>query len=230
MSPRSGSPRMLPAVLVATVTTAFLVAGCTAPTASREPSSTPASPSAPTAAQRPDLTGLSVPRAALCEALPEDAVTEALDGPVADTAHYLNGDEFEVRPGYVDVAHEYGCVYTGADGTTAKVWVFARPVQRHEARMLVRRARQRRDCAFPQALTFGRPGLTSVCEISAAKGTPRLVRARFEGLFGDSWVGCEVSEPMDRPGSAGGAHPRRDVLQRADAWCVDVVTTVGTRS
>jgi hypothetical protein len=172
-----------------------------------------------------DLSGLPVPRVSFCDVLAEDDVAQALDGPVAGTDHYGNGDEVEVSPGYVDVSHEYGCVFDAADGTSAKVWVFARPVTRAEARSLVRRARHGRDCAFPESIGFGSPGLTSVCEVPGADpDTGPLVRARLEGLFGDSWVACEVAEPLEAAGTR--TRPRADVVQRADQWCTEVVTTV----
>jgi len=177
---------------------------------------------------RLDLSGLPVPRTDFCDVLDEDEIAEALDAAVTDTAHYGNGDEVEVRPGLVDVSHEYGCVFEGGPGVSARTWVFARPVAREEARMLVRRARRGRDCAFPDAVGFGSPGLTSVCEVPAPGQSAPRVRARLEGLFGESWLACEVSEPLeDSPESGRG--PRADVVQRAEQWCINVVTTVGAR-
>jgi hypothetical protein len=55
-----------------------------------------------------------------------------------------------------------------------------------------------------------------------------MARARLEGLFTDTWVGCEVTEPLEGPGGA--ARSRADVVQRADQWCTEVVTTVGSQS
>jgi hypothetical protein len=37
-------------------------------------------------------------------------------------------------------------------------------------------------------------------------------------------MGCEVSEPLAP--AAGSAAPRADVVQRAEQWCTEVVTTV----
>src|SRR5512139_3502115 len=186
------------ATLVSLLTFVLFATGCTSSTTDQaEPS--PSSPVPPTRA-RVDLSGLPVPRTDVCGMLDENGVTEALDGPVTGTDHYGNGDEVEVRPGYKDVSHEYGCVFEGGDGTAARTWVFARPVARSEARTLVRRARRGRDCAFPDAVGFGSPGLTSVCEIaSGATGSTQrttTVRARLEGLFTDTWMGCEVSEKL----------------------------------
>lgn len=213
-----GRRRFLPALL----TLALLAGACTS---SPEPPESSGPSSVGPSDAHLDLSGLPVPRVPFCDVLAEDDVAQALDGPVAGTDHYGNGDEVEVSPGYVDVSHEYGCVFGAADGTSAKVWVFARPVTRGEARSLVRRARRGRDCAFPESIGFGSPGLTSVCEVPGADPDvgPR-VRARLEGLFGDTWVGCEVAEPLEAAGTRTG--PRADVVQRADQWCTEVVTTV----
>ncbi len=223
MPPRTARPvrvrrRFLPPLLALTL----LAGACTSSPEPPEPSG--ASSVGPSDAHL-DLSGLPVPRVPFCDVLAEDDVAQALDGRVAGTDHYANGDEVEVSPGYVDVSHEYGCVFEAADGTSAKVWVFARPVTRGEARSLVRRARRGRDCAFPESIGFGSPGLTSVCEVPGADpDVGPLVRARLEGLFGDSWVGCEVAEPLEAAGTRTG--PRADVVQRADQWCTEVVTTV----
>jgi hypothetical protein len=184
-----------------------------------------------------DLSGLPVPRAPFCEVLPAQGVTDALQGEVAQTGHYDNGDEVEVRPGYTDIVHEYGCVYESADGHVARAWVFGRPVDRSEARSQVRRARRGRDCVLPDSIAFGTPSLVSVCEVPASRTDDAngevLLRARLEGLFGDSYVGCEVAEPLAGDaageGGTGGAtrQERRAVVQRAEQWCTEVVTAVG---
>ena len=167
----------------------------------------------PTGSAHVDLSGVPVPRGPLCDVVPEPAVEQALAGPVTGTDHYANGEEAELAPGLVDVAHEWGCVFEGTGATVARVWVFARPVSQAEAETLVRRARRGRDCTFPATLDFGSPGLTSVCEVQ--EGT--LARARLEGLFGDTWVGCEVVGP-----TAGGS-----LVQRAEDWCTAVVVAAG---
>lgn len=203
---------------------AVLVTGCTG---GEEESRAP-SPSPSAGESYVDLSGLPVPRAEFCDALDDEAVTAALGGEVAGTGHYGNGDEVEVRPGVVDVSHELGCVFEAADGTVARAWIFARPVLRREAKGLVRQAvRRSRDCATPDLLVFGRPGLISVCEVPLDRtGDDVGVRARLEGLFTDTWVGCEVTEPLvDGASASPGARP--DVVQRAVAWCTGLVTTIG---
>lgn len=220
--------------LAALIAATALLAGCTT---DAEPPDDAASSATPTPTVAPsdadlDLSALPIPRTDLCPALAEEDVARALDGQVADTAHYRNGEEFEVRPGQVDVSHEYGCVYRSAAGAEARVWVFARPVTVAEARTLVRRARRGSGCSFPESIGFGEPGLTSVCDVDTGPGAgsgqngnrPR-VRARLEGLFGDTWLACEVSEPRAAQG-ASGESVRAGVVRRADRWCAEVATTV----
>jgi len=212
--------------LAAVLAPVLVLAACTTPLGSGDRSRSPSPSRTVSSAEADlDLSRLPVPRRAFCDILPRKDVTAALDAPVVKTAHYDNGEEFEVRPGYRDVSHEYGCVFEGDDGAVARAWVFARPVRTHEARMLVRRERRGRDCAFPDTVRFGRPHLASVCEVPGADGPDRAVRARLEGLFGDSWLACEVSEPLERSSATRG--PRADVMRRAADWCTGVVTAVG---
>ncbi|HEX6249091.1 MAG TPA: hypothetical protein VFZ64_14560 [Nocardioidaceae bacterium] len=215
--------------VVALLAPMLLVAACTAGDETGGP--TPASPTPGEA--RLDLSGLPVPRAEVCDALAEDDAARALGGPVEQTAHYGNGDDVEIAPGVVDVSHEYGCVFEAADGTVARLWIFARPVTTGEARALVRRARRGRDCAFPDVVVFGRPGLTSVCEVPADRpGGETAFRARFEGLFdGGTWVGCEVTDPAgaepESPADASaGPDEKAPLLERSEQWCTGAVTAV----
>lgn len=216
MSPRSGRTarvrRPVLTKLAALLAPALLSTGCTSSPLG-EPQPEPTRPAAPADAKL-DLSRLPIPRGDICGLLAEDDVKKALHGPVSSTHHYGNGDEVEVGPGLRDVSHEFGCVFAGGQGTTARVWVFARPVARPEADSLVRRERHERDCTFPKPVGFGSPSLTSLCERSST------VRARLEGLFGDTWVGCELSGPSET---------RRALARRAVAWCTDVVTTVGAQ-
>ncbi len=226
---RSAEPRRRStARLVALLAPALLLAACTSGDGDAG-RSTPAPPSAGDGAL--DLSAMPVDRDDPCPVLLADDVVEALGTEVASTAHYGNGEEAEVAPGVVDVSHEYGCVFQAADGTAARLWVFARPVPQDEARTLVRRAR-RGDCAFPEPLVFGDPGVISVCEIpSPEPGEPSTYRARFEGLFADSWVGCEVSEPAaTKPTGSASPPTRQDVLQRAEQWCTAALTSAAAAS
>ena len=211
--------------LAGLVATSALLAGCTSAPQEEPDQTTVVAPSAAPGAAHLDLSGLPIPRADVCALLAEDSQEQALGAPVAQTGHYGNGEEVEIAPGRVDISHEYGCVFEAGDGTTARTWIYARPVLRPEARTLVRRARHGRDCAFPESIRFGTPGLTSVCEVASPAADWPLVRARLEGLFGSTWMGCEVAEPLARP-SGSSSTPRADVVQRAEQWCTEVVTAI----
>ena len=214
------------------VTASALVTACSFGADAPEDAGGPTPPRASSAAPSvvdPEISGAAVPRTDVCGLLAEEDVERALGGPVADTAHYGNGEPFQVAPGRVDISHEYGCVFQGDDGTVARTWVFARPVREPEARTLVRRARRERGCAFPEPLLPGTPGLTSVCEEPAPHSEGRgLLRARLAGLFGDTWLACEISEPLRAAGGGGTGTPgrRTETLQRAEQWCTSVVATV----
>lgn len=221
--------RRLRAGTVGLVTVAVLVAGCTADPQDAGQAPSPATSGAAGAAHL-DLSDLPIPRGDACDLLAQEDLEQALGSPVTTTGHYGNGEEFEVAPGRLDISHEHGCVFEAADGTTARTWIFARPVTRSEARALVRQAHRGRDCAFPESIRFGTPALTSVCEVTGPAGGAATVRARLEGLFGGTWMGCEVSEPLldgaTAPSAAGTPPPRADVVQRAEQWCTEVVTTI----
>jgi hypothetical protein len=213
------------------VLTSALLTGCTSDTDAPDgagPTPTTASSAGPSAVE-PDLSRVTVPRTDVCGLLAEEGVERALDGPVADTAHYDNGEPFEVAPGRVDISHEYGCVFEGADATVARTWIFARPVRKAEGRRLVRRARRERGCAFPEPLVLATPGLTSVCEEPGHQsGREPLLRVRVAGLVGDTWLTCEISEPLQAAAATGSAtpRPRTDTLRRAGQWCTSVVAMV----
>jgi hypothetical protein len=206
---RAARPRLL-----AVLTCAVVLAGCTGDT---EPDRSAPPSGGPTDAQL-DLASLPVPRTDFCRTVPDDAVRGALAGAVATTSHYGIGDEVEVSPGLTDVVHEYGCVFEGQDGTVARAWVFARSVGRDEARALVRRTRGE-DCATPDSIDFGTPSTATVC--SLVTDSEEALRVRLEGLFTDSWVGCEIVEP--------GADRSKSLLRRTEQWCTEVVSAAGAR-
>lgn len=160
---------------------------------------------------------MPIARAAFCDVLDEEQVDRALGGQVTDTAHYGNGDEAEIAPGYTDVSHEFNCTFEGGDGATARAWLFARPVDTAEATAMVRRTQQQPGCTFPESIGYGRPTLTSVCEAPEPAGA---VSVRLQGLFGDSWLSCEVTLP----------EPEGDEARaRARDWCVEVATSLSAR-
>lgn len=217
-----GSHRLggMPLPLVAVLVALALLAGCTGDsTGGRErPSPSERAEASPTP-ERVDLTGLPVERAAFCDILDVGSVEKSLGGTVRRTNHYGNGDEARILPGYVDVSHEYNCTFVAAGGSTASAWVFAPPVGRRQARRLVRRAVAPDTCTRAEGLRFGTPTVTSVCREREPR--PRT-RARMQGLFGDAWLSCEITVQPSRAS-------RQDVLERAERWCIDVVTTLGAR-
>jgi hypothetical protein len=141
----------------------------------------------------------------------------ALGGPVTRTEHYDSGDRVRLAPGLSDVAHEYNCGYLSATGATARAWVFAAPVGRSAALGLVRESPGGVWCRqVSGGPGFGRPSATSVCR--AATGRATVVTLR--GLFGTSWLSCQLTVP----GSAGAA----DAVRRAERWCVQVGASMGS--
>ena len=221
--PRGRTRRRHPAAPAAALAAGLLLVGCTSgaepPAAQPRPSSRASS-----AAQR-DLSGLPVAREFFCDRVDELDVETALGGPVTGTAHYGNGDRVEISPGYTDISHEYGCTYRGMDPAYARAWVYARPVPPKEARGLARAARREPGCRFPSSVGFGRPDLTSVCRVRpATEEDLPAVRVRMQGLFGGSWLTCELTLPAEGP--TGG---RDRALDEARNWCADLVSTVGAR-
>lgn len=200
---------------------ALLVCACLAVAASgcatREtPTPPPAAP--PTPIGRLNTSSLNIPRIDFCTLLPRSAVKAAVGSKDWKLAAYGNGDKAPVTPTHADIAAEHLCVWQASAGTAAqteaRAWLFARPVDPRLARTVVR-GEKRRGCTTPIAASFGSPTVTQECAIDG--GT----RVRHEGLFGDTWLGCEVT------GAAGQMHQTR---RRADAWCVEVANALNTNS
>lgn len=166
-----------------------------------------------------DLSNLPIARGEFCDLLDPDAVEEALSGPVLETAHYVNGQDASLAPGVTDVAHEYGCVFEGSSPAVARAWVFARPVQRAEARRLARGAKAAPRCREADSIGFGDPGVATICRPD--RSSP-VVQVRLAGLFTDSWFSCELSLP-------GGPQRAGEVRRTAERWCMDVAVTLGAR-
>lgn len=160
-----------------------------------------------------DVSRLPIPREPFCADLDDPEVPLALAAPVDDGSSWESGDTVLLAPGLRDVAHEFGCRFVGADAE-ARVWVFAAPVSVAEARRLVREARSADGCRVLRSGTaYGRPGLTRAC----SDGGEVEVSAR--GLFGDTWLTCQLTDGADRG----------EVTRRAERWCVHVATTLGAR-
>ena len=173
----------------------------------------PAASSTPLASY--DTTGFAVPRADVCGLVPEAAAVRALGGEVASTSVQRNGDEVEVSPGVTDIAHEFSCGWTSADGTTASLWVFVPPVTTGEARDLARGIARDRGCRAVSGPEFGDQSVVTACH----RGQHRTELA-FHGLFGDAWLSCAMTGPG-----------MPSVLrERAGSWCIDVLAAVRVSS
>ena len=191
-------------VAVAAVLLAPMLAGCS----SDEPSAK--STATPTPIAKLDVSGVRLARATFCDQLPDAAVHRALGGEVDTDESWGNGDPLPGDNGSGDVGHEIGCAWTGASGSTARAWVFARPVDASLAGTLVGQAGRRKGCTAERTPTFGSPALLQTCTLTG--GVQRVRRA---GLFGDTWLTCEVS--------GASSEPLRD---RADGWCAAVVAAL----
>jgi len=147
---------------------------------------------------------LSVTRGEFCARVAPDAVTEALAGEAADSDSWANGDRTKLADGVRDVAHEYGCSWTGADGAVASAWVFAPPVTPARARALAQEARRTDGCRpVPDAPAYGARSAAVRCGDEIA----------FHGLFGDAWLSCSLTPVgADEDG----------LVDRAGRWCVAV--------
>jgi hypothetical protein len=175
-----------------------------------EPASTSEQPFTTTPLAGLDVADLTVARGPFCEALDERQVDAALGSAPAQTRTWGNGDRVALGAGGEDVSHEFGCQFDAADGTVARAWAFAPPVDTATAAILAQRATKARGCtADPAAPPYGDPSLALTCQ--AADGT---ASASYRGLFGDTWVVCEVVRP---------AGATWDVADRAGRWCVGVV-------
>ena len=203
-----GVPTALRSLLAALVATAVAVGGGVAVVGS-DPKAPPAEVP-PVALADLDTTVLAAQRAGFCAVLTPDQVAAALGGEPAASTSYDNGERAEVAAGVADVAHEFGCSWTGADGGEARGWVFAPPVTADRAQRLARAAARAEGCRrLPDAPAYGAASVAVVC---AADGT-RVVSHR--GLFGDAWLVCSLSAPATTS--------RAELVERADRWCAAVV-------
>ena len=152
---------------------------------------------------------LTVARADFCSRVAPAAVEAALGGESGSADAWANGERARLADGVTDVAHEYGCRWSAADGTTAQGWVFAPPVTPGQAERFRRAAAQADGCRpVPDAPDFGSRSVAVRCD----DGT-----TAFHGLFGDAWLSCSVTLADSSAGSASG-----DAVERAGRWCVSV--------
>jgi hypothetical protein len=188
---------------------AGLLAGCTG-----EDVEQPAPTTTPLA--EVDLTGVSVPRASFCGDLDETSLTEVLGGAPDRTDTWSSGDRVKLSPGTTDVVHEHGCSY-GRGPVTARAWVFAQPVTPASARRWVQELRSSPRCERGGPLGFGSPGAVVTC------ADRRDTTVRMAGLFGESYLTCEVARRSGR--STADDSPELAASERAEQaqrWCADV--------
>ncbi|MEO5651329.1 MAG: hypothetical protein ABIN79_05575, partial [Marmoricola sp.] len=113
------------------------------------------------------------------------------------------------------VLHEIGCVWQGDGEVTARAWLFARPVETRFARTVVAQAAKTKGCRVVDGPSFGSPSYTQVCTRVAGQQ-----RVRHAGLFGQSWLSCEIAAPSGATIA--------DLRTRTDAWCVEVANALNT--
>lgn len=210
------------AACVPLVAAALVLGGCSG--GAGEPGGPGAAPAGSTAAPAPadptplaevDTVGVAVPRADPCDALPEAAVVEALGAPATAADRWADGEPASLSPGLRDVAHEWGCAWTAADGSAVRAWVFAPPLTTARARRVARTVVADEGCRLvPGAPAFGEPTAARLCR---GGGT---LEATFAGLFGDAWLSCSVAAP--RPETAT-AVARDALVARAGTWCAQVL-------
>jgi hypothetical protein len=151
-----------------------------------------------------DAGGSTLARGEFCDRIPDTSVTAAV-GEVASTDHYGNGDRDRITDGVRDVAHEFGCTFTGDEGAVARAWVFVPRVTRAQAKQYVADARRAKGCRPVDGQGFGTPGTGLVC--TSDDGT----EASYRGLFTDTWFACSL---------AAADLGEKTVLKQAGQWCV----------
>jgi len=204
----------------------LLLAGC------NDATTPPPNVATPTPLASYDGAGVAVQRISFCTRIPTAAVAAAVDK-VGSTRHYANGEQ---APDTGDIAHEYGCIFDGETGLTARAWVFAPPVTPDDAARLVAEAGKARGCQPVDAHKFGSPTLGTLCR------TPTTKTVTYSGLFGDAWLSCSITAPATaKPASAtptgattatgspsDQALSDQELTGRAGAWCVQVATTAAS--
>lgn len=190
-----------PAAALAAAVLALALLGCTSDEV--DPPDEPQTTSTPLSDFATD--GVSVTRGQFCARVAPGAVTEVLAGDAADSDSWANGDRTKLADGVRDVAHEYGCSWTAADGTVASAWVFAPTVTPSRAATLAEEARRADGCRpMADAPAFGAPSTAVRCGDEIA----------FHGLFGDAWLSCSLA-PATTSAPDG-------LLDRTGRWCVAV--------
>jgi hypothetical protein len=157
---------------------------------------------------------MELPRIEFCQLVPDKAVEDAVGGKPTSDSSYGNGDEVGVTGIGNDVVHEIGCAWTGKNGSTARAWVFARPVTTDFGQSVIASGKKTKGCRTIAGPPYGKPASTQLCRLVG--GQQRL---RHAGLFGQTWLTCELATT----GST------QTVLRdRADQWCSEVANALNT--
>ncbi len=194
-------------VCISGIALGLVLAGC-----AQEKKATP--PASPTPIASLNTQAMQVPRIEFCSLVPKSAISDALGGKPDSDAAYGNGDEEELVGLGKDVVHELGCSWNTDEGVSARAWVFARPVSTSFARSVVASGRRTPGCRTVPGPEYGEPSATQLCK--QADGAQRV---RHSGLFGETWVTCELSA-TDLETSA--------LRTRADDWCVQIANALNT--
>lgn len=203
-------PTAVRSLFVAAVATAAAVAGGVVLAGPEEQPVAAPPPEAPAVTLAEiDTTTIAANRADFCAGIADEEVVAALGAEATQETSYANGERAELAPGTSDVAHEFGCTWTAADGGIARGWVFAPPVTADRARTLTQAALTARRCQRLAAATFGTPSAVTSC---TARGTREV---SYRGLLGDAWLTCTLSGPASTPAA--------DLEARASRWCAAVV-------
>ena len=157
---------------------------------------------------------IQVPRIEFCTLVPKAAVRAALGSKPDSSSSYRNGDDVDLPGVGRQVVHEIGCSWSTDDGAAARAWVFARPVDAAFARTAIASSRRTKGCRVTDTPSYGEPSLAQTC-----REPDGSARVRHAGLFGQTWLSCEVADPTDAPPA---------VRDRADRWCVEVVNALNT--
>lgn len=199
----------LRAMLTVLLASLLVLAGC-----GQQP--TPKAAPKPTPLAELPVAGVEIPRIEFCSLVHPRTISTALGLPatklprgVAETS-YGNGDQLDLGPAGDQRVQELGCTWTlGTESVAA--WIFARPVEEPFAQTILASAREQRRCTLTEG-GFGKPGFGQQCP--QANG---LTRIRHAGLFGQTWLTCQVT------GSD-------QVAERAELWCSSLVNELKTRS
>lgn len=161
----------------------------------------------PTTLTSYDAKEAAVVRGPFCDRVSPTGVEHALGAVPEDGDQWGNGDRVRLPDGTRDRVHEFGCRWTGEDGSVATAYLFVPPVTPQQARSLARDS-VGAGCSTFAAQGFGRPNVATRCVDDDAS-----TELTYRGLFGDAWVVCSLRTPGD-PAS---------LPTRASAWCVEVL-------